>query len=420
MKKISLLIALVLCMTMAFSACKKDTDKKPVSGETSVSDKASDGDKTDESSAETLGDGETAVTPLATEKPAPDTTYSTEMDSASKVRYTYTTLTDDEKDLYAKILAGAKNHQTTVSLGKKVPFKTIQKIFGLIYFQEPQLFWLSGSYEVFDGDADTTALYYVVGADEVKAKQAEIDAKVAKIKETVPKGATTVDKLKTIHDFIAKNCDFTKDGTYVQTIYGGLIDGKIQCEGYAKTVAYLCDQFGIENMLMTGTNDKKASHAWNIIKVDGDWYNFDTTWDDPVGMNDPDYVRYNYFNVTDEEILNKTHFQDLTYFTPPKCTATKANYFNNYKLVASSYAEAEKMIKEQIIEASKTKTKQVQIRVSSKAVYDECKTKLKDKGGIFKVLEDANGKAKNKLDISAPTCAFDENIFAIEFNLKYK
>ena len=41
------------------------------------------------------------------------------------------------------------------------------------------------------------------------------------------------------------------------------------------------------------------AHAWNIVKVDGQWYHLDTTWNDPVfsasAGDMSDYVSYKYF-----------------------------------------------------------------------------------------------------------------------------
>ena len=37
---------------------------------------------------------------------------------------------------------------------------------------------------------------------------------------------------------------------------------------------------GLESQLITGITDKGENHAWNQVKVDGDWYNSDVTWAD--------------------------------------------------------------------------------------------------------------------------------------------
>ena len=36
-------------------------------------------------------------------------------------------------------------------------------------------------------------------------------------------------------------------------------------------------------------------HGWNIVKVDGNWYNIDLTWDDPITKSGKHVIRYDYF-----------------------------------------------------------------------------------------------------------------------------
>ncbi len=427
MKKISILLAVLISLTMVITACNKKVENSKAS-ETSSSDKDSSSDdksSTDDDSQDTTkADGKPGETTTAKGGELvfnKETTAAlTEMPQTSKVKHGYNSLNADEKDLYSRILNAADNFQPTVTFKSEIPFTSYQKVFGLVYFQEPQLFWLDGTYEIVDGKVSSTTLYFHCNKDEAVKKQAEIDAKVKEIMAAFPKNATTNDKLKVFHDYVIKHCSFTKDGTYVQTIYGALVEGKVQCEGYAKVMGYLCDKAGIENMLIVGTNNQKASHAWNLVKVDGDWYNIDLTWDDPANKTDPNYVRYTYFNVTDAEILNKTHFQDLTYFTPPKATATKANYQMTYGYYAKSYDEAMKIIKDDLIKASAEKRGQIQVKVSSKAVLDELNTKLVSQAGIYAVLKDANKSAKNKFSDSNAAAEKDENVLSFQLLVQYQ
>ena len=420
MKKISILIALILSLTMITTSCKKvektkgdnSTSSSQGSGDSDSSD-PSDPDKKDSTSKTETTTAERIIT---TKEPI----VTTEMPKESAVRYAYNSLSADEKDAYASILGATKAFQVKAVFKKPISFKSFQKAFALVYFQEPELFWINGQYEVFDEDTNFTPIYYKADQETVAKMQAELDAKVKQIMDTIPQGATTIDKLKVFHDYIAKNCSFTKDGDYAQTVYGALVQGKTQCEGYAKAMGYLCDKAGIENMLQVGTNAQKASHAWNIVKIDGEWYNIDVTWDDPTDKGYSEFVRYTYFNVTDAEILNKSHFQNLSYFTPPKCTATKANYQIYYKLYADSYDNGVKLIKEQLIAASNEKRREVQIKVSSKAVLDELNSKLVDKKEIFNMIVEANKTAKNKFKEGTVTPVKDDNVLTLQFVFEYK
>ena len=56
------------------------------------------------------------------------------------------------------------------------------------------------------------------------------------------------------------------------------------CAGYAYAYQYLLQQAGIETAFANGNAGSTAStaeeHCWNLVKLGGDWYETDITWDD--------------------------------------------------------------------------------------------------------------------------------------------
>ena len=106
--------------------------------------------------------------------------------------------------------------------------------------------------------------------------------------------------------------------------YGALINHKAVCSGYAKAFDILAKSCGLSSTVVTGeatnTNNESGPHAWNQIYLDGEWYNVDVTWEDPItnmklGFNQ---LLNNYINCTDFE-FEKNHFRE----TGNTCTATK-------------------------------------------------------------------------------------------------
>ena len=60
------------------------------------------------------------------------------------------------------------------------------------------------------------------------------------------------------------------------------IDGAV-CEGYAKAFQLLLNLSNIDNLTVRGlglSNSSYENHAWNMGKIQGEYYNFDLTWDD--------------------------------------------------------------------------------------------------------------------------------------------
>ena len=57
------------------------------------------------------------------------------------------------------------------------------------------------------------------------------------------------------------------------------------CAGYAKAYQLILNRMGIECGYITGNavNDMVSGpHAWNYVRLDGNYYQVDVTWDDPL------------------------------------------------------------------------------------------------------------------------------------------
>ncbi len=328
-------------------------------------------------------------------------------------RYGYGQLSASEQELYKQMLDAAKNIKTRIQVPDDLSDETWVKVYGCMYMQEPELFWLSSS-KVQKG----RLWYWEVDNDLIASMQKEIDQKAGEVL-ALADGKSTYEKVKTFHDWIVLNNTFNKEPGYNQTIYGGFVQGTVQCEGYAKTMQYLCDLSDIESMIVVGTNADGSSHAWNVIKIDGDWYNVDCTWDDPIlSTVIANNLRHRYFGVTDAQIHNKSHYNinkkttgtQVTYFTPPACTATKYNYFDAEGLVYSDKASAETALKNAMKTTAANKTRVAEIKVSDKSVYDAVTAELKTYASWIK---GENSAVKSVKDNSDP------ETLVIEIDLEY-
>lgn len=77
--------------------------------------------------------------------------------------------------------------------------------------------------------------------------------------------------------------------------YGALVDGLTVCVGYAKAMNLLCSAMDIECQYIEG-DTKNARHAWNMVKINSNWYHLDATWDD----NEQESPDFTYFLVSDD------------------------------------------------------------------------------------------------------------------------
>ena len=80
---------------------------------------------------------------------------------------------------------------------------------------------------------------------------------------------------------------------------------------------------------------KKESHAWNMVKLDDNWYNLDTTSDKSVKTSDKNYVIHSYFNINNDLILN-THSFDNKEILPFADSMDKNYYILNNKVISKT------------------------------------------------------------------------------------
>lgn len=94
--------------------------------------------------------------------------------------------------------------------------------------------------------------------------------------------------------------------------YGFLIGGVGICRGYTTTFQLFMDLLGIECVSVEGqSHSTREEHAWNMVRLEGEWYCVDVTWDDPV-TDIPVSARtaHKYFNVTSAFMRATEHYWD--------------------------------------------------------------------------------------------------------------
>ncbi|MDR0975175.1 MAG: hypothetical protein LBL80_05735 [Ruminococcus sp.] len=293
-------------------------------------------------------------------------------------RYYWNQLSSAEQDLYAKLVTAAENFDTRTIEASNLDYATKQKVFFLVFNMEPQLFWI-------DTGADVTpygiGLNYIATQDEAAIMQQEIDNTTAGIMRQASQYNNVFNKLLVFYNYIVLNNDFLLSGTAATCgIENGLRPGTegIQCNGYAKTMQYLCDIAGIECLTIPGMNAHDSTHAWNKIEIAGKWYNMDATWGDPADMGGS-YICHPFFLVPDAWIT-ESHLMPNTktlnsgsvinFFDAPACTSDDLNYFRlmnrEYTGVEAGYAGICADIKRALEAGEQT----AEVRITDAASYN--------------------------------------------------
>ena len=105
-----------------------------------------------------------------------------------------------------------------------------------------------------------------------------------------------------IIEWLVENCTYEKGESWSRsTAYSCIVLGKAQCSGYADAFLQTAKLCGLDVRYVYN-----KTHAWNMIKLDGDWYHVDVTWEDPIGSNAYGFgnLRNQYINLEDAQIKN--------------------------------------------------------------------------------------------------------------------
>lgn len=125
------------------------------------------------------------------------------------------------------------------------------------------------------------------------------------IKNEIKPTMSDYEKIKAAHDFICKKVTYAYHDEFpgckdLSSLYCTMIEEHGVCHDYAMTFGYLTAKMGFETYYVHGYGSATLDdHAWNIIKLDGNYYHVDCTWDDPTWSST---TRYNYFLKSDNTL----------------------------------------------------------------------------------------------------------------------
>lgn len=124
-----------------------------------------------------------------------------------------------------------------------------------------------------------------------------------RVQGVVKPGMNSFEKLRALHDSLVNHSRYNEDGG--GNVRDILCAGSGSCEAYSAALCLMLEMVGIPSRLVTGAAD--GPHAWNLVKLDDQWYHVDATWNDPViASGAREVVSHAYFCLSDAEI-SRTH-----------------------------------------------------------------------------------------------------------------
>lgn len=281
----------------------------------------------------------------------------------SDATYNYNKLSDFQKQMYSSIAHSVKGLKSNAYL-QNTDSKTLDEVsedakvvMSAFFADHPEVFYLKLTYKVsliksvFSNSAKIELSYSINNFGELEDTLKKIETEIDLYVENLS-SKTSFEKELILHDKLATSVKYYMDKENIDevpdeyhSIYGTFIEKKAVCDGFSKAMQLLLDKVGIENIFITGKIGDVA-HAWNMVKLDSNWYHLDLTSNKYIKETDGStkYVVHTYFNVTDDFIL-KSHTIDNKSANP--VANNKAyNYYIKTNCHISSTQDFDNRIKE--------------------------------------------------------------------------
>lgn len=250
-------------------------------------------------------------------------------------KYYYGLLNEEEQKIYREIFSGVDENTEEIYVYAS-DADLVNRLFQYVVKDHPEIFWCDGTATAtsYSGVESYTVLKpeYQHNPEERTQMQSEIDAAVSECLSGISSDASDYEKILYVYEYLVNQVEYDMDAPENQNIYSAFVKKASVCAGYSKATQYLLEKSGVFCTYVTGTTTDGQSHAWNLVKCEGDYCYVDTTWGDPLFLasegeqvSDEEKITYDYMCCDDAELL-KTHIPD-TDVTLPSCTSMDWNYY---------------------------------------------------------------------------------------------
>ena len=266
----------------------------------------------------------------------------------------YHKMTKQQQAAYHVIMQGANALADEFQI-PRIESAELYDVFFRLRLDHPEIFWMTGYKYKYYQDSPNLIFVpeYLFDKNKIREHQKALGARVDKLVRTAMKFSEW-DKEKYVHDFICENIRYDKlKKPYSHEIIGPLGHGVGVCEGIAKSVKVLCDALGVWCIIaICGNNPEKGikyRHTWNIVRINGQYYHLDATFDNTLGKNEDGStsIRYDYFNLDDKNI-----FRDHEPLIAPAPPCPDGNHFY-YREKKLSFTKLEDVYKRALQAAKK-------------------------------------------------------------------
>ncbi|MBQ4354361.1 MAG: S-layer homology domain-containing protein [Clostridia bacterium] len=181
----------------------------------------------------------------------------------------------------------------------------LMQIYADILASTPEFFYLENKisyyYKTVGVQDIVTAVsfQYKMTGEELDAAQLRYEQELSYIVSMVDPSLSEAEKALWVHDYLIAACSYDESQTYYDA-YSLFCERKGVCQAYALAYIAVLRELGMHSVMVAS---EEMNHAWNLVKVDGEWYHADLVYDDPAPDRIGRVIHEN-FLLNDEEIMH--------------------------------------------------------------------------------------------------------------------
>lgn len=212
-------------------------------------------------------------------------------------------LSAQEISVYNQVYSAILDYDSSLfRLSEPLSESDLEDTMNALFNDHPELYWVNTSYKYAVDSAGIVhkiQLNFGISKSDFNYVQSAYENAVDSIVDGAAVYSSAVDRERYIYDRICSMNTYNECSSMNQSAYSALTSGSSVCAGYARAFQIACLESGIPCYYVTGTS-RGENHAWNIVQIDGKYYNVDPTWDDCLSET-LGYNSYYYFNKNDLE-----------------------------------------------------------------------------------------------------------------------
>ena len=238
--------------------------------------------------------------------------------------------------LYAELLKVSPNIK--IDNNKyKYSSTAFKELYCNVINDHPDLFYVSSSYSTsiysISKNVASVTPSYTLSQNEIADAKIVFNNGVDKALSLIDNSMDDMQKALVLHDYICDKAVYERPGEIAHSAYGFFKDGKIVCSGYSLTYSYLLNKVGVQCEFESSS---PMQHAWNLVKINNNWYHADLTYDDIGCYNQNENIRgammHNFFLKSDDFFISPNggcHYGFNTYEGGIASDTSLDNYFWN-------------------------------------------------------------------------------------------